>query len=511
MERAKDTFRSLEFNNIKLPRIKGHVKVILHNPRTGKNEIKEGDNIVTNAMADIFDNNYMGGISNNLMMPLWQKWMSGILLYENPFATSGDPAEPDPDDYFIEGNGINPLKGHAGPTVPSGTDLMEDRTRGYRIDTVLTDGKVKQVFEFGSLQGNGIISALALTHRDTGDAGTGNTSTVFHNFQPFERIDQLPSMSANLKSGQNVVAQYDDNHGLIFYIGEDGDFRPSHTVFTTSKVTVYIRKMAYKTAGLYETIDMAEAFERKFTVTTSIGFLYQPSYYFDKANKRLWLFTNITGSSTFRTSFDKKYISYTVIDCENETEYAHGTIESDASDLAPLSMDYPVGTSDDHDSPNYFNIPKIGNYFYFPTSAMESPTAIGRTDINANGLKKINITNTGDQTTVPFNEVSTQWGSAMTGGGLIIKSGRIINNGIGYTCADYFGYHQDQYPAYAFSQPDAISSYAVTLGGRTTVTRPRLILANKLIHTTKFNLPEAIRKDNTKSLTIEYTLEEVAT
>ena len=509
MASARDKFRSLEeFNTIKLPKIKGHVRVILHNPRTGKNEIQEGDNIVTNAMADIFARNFMGGISYGSTMPLWQKWMSGLLCYESPFATSGDPAQPDPSDYFVQGNDINALKGHAGPTVPSGADLQEDRTRGYRIDTNLSDGKVKQVFEFGSLQGNGIISALALTHPDTGDAGTGVDSAVFQSFQPFERIDQLPNMTAYLNSIQNVVAQYDDNHGLQFYIGEDGDFRASHTVFSTSKVTVYIRKMAFKKAGLYETTEMASTYERKFTVTTSISFVYQPSYYFDSTNKRLWLFTNITGSSGYATYFDKQTISYTVIDCINGTEYAHGTIQSDAADLAPLSMDYPLGLSDDYDAPAYFNIPKIGDYFFFPTSASGSPISYVTT-FNVNGLKKINFSNTGDQIAIPLYDTSEQWGSSMIGGGLIIKSGRIINAGVGYTCADYFGYNANQYPAYAFSQPNGISSYAVTLGGRTSVSRPRLILANKLVHTTKFNLPESISKDSTKSLTVEYTLEEV--
>ena len=50
----KDKTYLTGFNQPKLPKLKGHVKITLHNCRTGKNEVVEGDNIITNAVNDIF-------------------------------------------------------------------------------------------------------------------------------------------------------------------------------------------------------------------------------------------------------------------------------------------------------------------------------------------------------------------------------------------------------------------------------------------------------------------------
>lgn len=505
-----DRYRAENIGGLKLPKLKGHVKITLHNCRTGKNEVVEGDNIVTNAVRDIFANNYLGGINYGSLMPLWSKWFGGILCYENPHALDGNN-ELDPDNYYPQSNAHNPLIAHAGDTAPSSAAIIaEDRTRGYPLSIVKTDNSVSQTWEWGSEQGNGVISAVSLTHVDTGNAGLGNTSSAFRSFVPWSNISNLPNMDTGVNATQNILAQYDDNHGLLFYIGEDGDFRPYHTAFSTKKITVYIKHLAYKKAGLFDVISLPSDKVRSFTVTTSVDFWYQPSYYFDYENKRLWLFTNITGSSGYNTYWDKQHIQYTVIDCENGTEYAHGTITSDASDLAPVCMDWPIGLSDDRDCPSYFNIIRDGNYFYFPTSSMASPLYV-TSKFDVNGLKKIRYTDSYQSSIIPLNEVSTQWGSMMKGGDdFIIQSGRVFNGNIGYTCGSFFGYSQNQYPGYTLNEPESISSYALSLGGHQSTSRPRCILANKMVNTTLFNLNEAVRKTAAKALQIQYTLTEVS-
>jgi hypothetical protein len=124
----KDTYRLNGFNSVKLPKLKGHVKLTLHNCKNGKNEVYEGDNIITNAVRDIFANNYLGAIDYSKTMPLWSNWYGGILCYENAFAVDSQTGLPDPDDYFPQGDDVNPVTAHAGATVPQ--DFADDLKRG---------------------------------------------------------------------------------------------------------------------------------------------------------------------------------------------------------------------------------------------------------------------------------------------------------------------------------------------------------------------------------------------
>ena len=99
----KDKTSLTGFNQVKIPKLKGHVKITLHNCRTGKNEVIEGENIITHAVRDIFANNQLGGIDYFKCMPLWSKWFGGVLCYENAFTIPQGQSAPDPDDYFIQG------------------------------------------------------------------------------------------------------------------------------------------------------------------------------------------------------------------------------------------------------------------------------------------------------------------------------------------------------------------------------------------------------------------------
>ena len=93
----KDRSSLLRVDGVRFPKLKGHIKLTLHNCRTGKNEVVEGDNIITNAVRDIFAANYLGGIDYSTMLPLWSKWFGGVICYENAHPLVNGAL--DPDDY----------------------------------------------------------------------------------------------------------------------------------------------------------------------------------------------------------------------------------------------------------------------------------------------------------------------------------------------------------------------------------------------------------------------------
>lgn len=522
----KDTQQLQGFNTIKLPKLKGHVRIDLHNPTTGKTRTYEGDNIVTNAVRDIFANNYLGCVNYTSQLPLWSTWYGGVLCYEQAFPTIevGGEQVLDPDDYFPQADNVNKLVAHAGQSTidPSHDD---DARRGNPTNLAFEYGlsSVTMVWEWGTTHGNGTIRALALTHKDTGDAGLGSfevgsssvTSYAFRNFQPLATLGTL----SNPTDTDGILTQYDANHGLWFEIGDTGDYSPLYPYVTggTNKVRFFIRRLPYNKVGIYETDHADTTYQlTPSAITTSVTFYANPAYYFDFENKRLWLFTNLTSSSVNGTSgYDRSHINYTVIDCENRTELTHGTLTSDVAKLAPLGWAYTQENSKGEMA--NFNIVKDGDSFYFPTTDGVS-IGVGYTlelNTNVTGYQKISTTSSA-QETVTLTEVNRKFSSAMYCGGLLIGNGRVVNGTTGYTCLNSIPVQQaEQFPTIAFSTPQKPSSYAVKMGvGFRTSTylgvEGRYLLANKMLNTTKFNLESAVNKSASEAMTIRYTISEVS-
>ena len=498
--RVRDRYKSDYFSQLNMPKLKGHVKMTLHNCRTGKNEVYEGDNIITNAIRDIFARNYLGGIDYSKCLPLYQTWFGGILCYDTAHTI-------DADNYYPQ-SGYG-LVAHAGDQAPGTAAIIaEDYTRGMPLNIATRDGEVAMTWEWGSEQGNGTIRSLSLTHKDTGNCGLGNSSSAFQSFVPFDAIQgsQVPNINSAIQGADDMVCQYDDDHGLMFYIGDDGDFVYEHTRFSTNKVTVYIRPMAYTKAGLYETLNATKTFQRKFTVTTTATFYNEPSFYFDYTNKKLWLFTNLTSVNTFSSTT----IYYEVIDCVNETIDSHGTITSDTSNLAPLSMDKNPGSGWNYEAsvPRFANIPFDGTYFYFPTTSGASwgdgNQASSR--FNVTGLKRINFSNQADQSQISYNATQGQFRFSHTAGGLIVASGILVNGANGYECGTFVN-DTEATPVLTMHEPSKVSSLCSYLGAKNnTSSTARSIMALKTVNTSLYNLDSAVTKNSSKSMQIEYTL-----
>lgn len=519
----KDTYELNGFRNTKLPKLKGHLKITLKNVHNGKTEIVEGDNIVTNAVADIFAHNFLGKLNYNTMMPLWSKWYGGVLCYQNPHPTIevGGEQVLDPDNYFLHGD--NPLTAHAGGTT---IDAAHDDNlkRGNPTTAVfeLTDHSVKQVWEWGTTHGNGTISALSLTHKDTGDAGLGNAGYVFSNFVPFETLFS-EGVDTGIYQGDSVLFQYDDNHGIAFTIQPDGTYwrdDPS----PTDTITFYVKRLPYNKAGLFETIhaDNNSTRVKKFTVTTSVTFRRDPCYYWDEETKRLWLFTNITSNSgTTGMGWSKTTINYSVVDLsdlDNPTEYAHGTLTSDTADLAPIGAGVVVDYARLYVSMRY-QVIKDGDAFWFPLcdNVYWDSSSGYRFGLNAKAFKRISTTSA-SQVTSNFNQTIPALVPAFYGGdGVVISDGGVIYGSNGFACGSMFGTinASHNFGTRAFNHNKLPVSYVVATDRQNytsdthLVGGTRYILANKMLNTTLFNLPTPISKSASQAMTVEYTLQEV--
>lgn len=484
--------------------LKGHVKVTLRDAKTGKiDQIVEGDNIVTNAVGDLLGNNVLGCVDYTKIYPLWSRWFKGCLALEQPFTLTAD-------DYFIKDDSVNRVVAHAGDVSPD--DIADDLKRGNpnTHTQVVQPNFVRQIWEWGPKQGNGTISSIALTHKDVGNAGVGADSVAFRAFQPFDVISiGLSTFASGLKSSENVIAKLNDHYGLWFEIGEPGEYSNSHSIFETTSITLYFKKLAYGEIGIYETTSAITEFDEKITVDLGVGnHLYcQPSYYLD--GNKLHLFSNITGINQYGSCTWNSNVRHFVITIANDLSSATvtdvDTIPTGRSDLAPVCIGH-YGQGSARPSFRCIAHQKVGaiDYWFFPVSANDN------SDLNAKGYLKCD--DSGAVSYFDLLETQNYIKSGMTGTGIcpIIMSGRVINGGHGYTCSDQFVVNEPWKVAdWAFSTPNDISSYLVPIGGGTSITASRYIVANKMVYTTKFNLPQTIIKTASQAMTVEYTITEV--
>ncbi|MCR5616904.1 MAG: hypothetical protein K6F83_01290 [Clostridiales bacterium] len=196
---------------MKTPVLHGHTKITLTDVNTGKKEIVEKDNLVTNAVAQIFANNLFGALDYTKITPL-RKMYGGVLCFQNALTQLASNVMP-------PNESTNHLVAHAGQTAHSTASTTRGNPNGV-LSEVIQNGKgYKFVWDFSTSQGSGTIGALALTHSYGGDIGLKpigevaneslleinsnktlvsimNSSTVHANYEEFYNAVILADLSA---------------------------------------------------------------------------------------------------------------------------------------------------------------------------------------------------------------------------------------------------------------------------------------------------------------------------
>lgn len=140
--------------------LKGHAKIELKNEKTGKLDVIEHDNMITNALnKQLTLIPLLTNISNinSEYFPLNTNGMGGIVLFQEVLSNDliNIPDEKD-----------NPIIGYASNDTNSGTDTRRG-SRNLTESTKLDNG-YRFVWDFTTSQANGQISALGLTHEGAG-------------------------------------------------------------------------------------------------------------------------------------------------------------------------------------------------------------------------------------------------------------------------------------------------------------------------------------------------------
>ena len=463
-----DFMTAEKFCRFSFPALKGHVKIELKNVHNGKREVAfEGDNMITDAVKDIFASNLCGAMDYRTMLPLYSKMFGGILCFGDQLDVSSAGASKD---YFIPDNNTTTVIAHAGQTTFS--DQADDVTRGNPLNTsvVVADGAVTLAWEWGSAAGNGTIKSLGLTHTDVGDAGTGSVSNAFK--------AMTPNINSNLGFVANKPAWFIDKNGYGYDLAISG-----------ATVTLTRYPMAYTEVGLigmpYDYLT-GKASVKSITVGTTYS--QYPCFAFDKEHDKLYL---IYSSSTGTTA------NVDVIDISNwnslTTSHTTWTIDVSVPEL--------------RHGKGFYELPFFNGNIYLP-----------RNDTSGIRFVRVNIASSSDQ-----SEINTVAGVGATGstgvfmpnttGRVIAGKNFVINNGVLYPTSigepDSVNStnYQNQWFHSTLDQGVGLVGSVFKRNGANALYYPS---ASKFYLGTKYNLPEAVVKTNNQSMVITYTLTEVS-
>lgn len=162
--KAKIKTKRQDIGGMQIPVLHGHTKITLRDAKTGEiTDVAEKDNLVTNAVADIFANNLYGSMNYSEITPV-RDMLGGVLCFEDELdelaSNTMPPSQAD-----------NKLIAHAGQTAHSSASTKRGNPNGT-LSEVIQNGKgYKFVWDFSTSQGNGTISSVALTNKVGGDVG----------------------------------------------------------------------------------------------------------------------------------------------------------------------------------------------------------------------------------------------------------------------------------------------------------------------------------------------------
>ena len=488
---ANEKLKALDFRGRDFPLIRGDVKFTLKNVHNGKTEVQEHHNIVTNALADIFGNNYGGLLNYQNFADLFKTYMGGVLLFRDPLDDT------DASSYGIPALTSNPVVAHAGQTPM--TSQRDDTTRGDPDDygTLVQENSTKLTFEWGTNAGNApLISSLGLTHTDVGSYGCGVVSEAQKSLNPFADVSFISDRNFIYDNNANAPLAIDGNTAYGLYKVDD-------TTIRVFKCPINCTKYKLQGGSLLPILgSTATPYWSAITVTLGADYNFngQGFYYdFDFEAGTLTIFAPQTegGNVLYKD----------VVNLNNWVDQTatHSSITVTGAALWKFRVRAPLSSNNSFTVPARAMILDNKLYVYGYTTDVGIPNKIFSIDLatpaNIQAIAVPDGYNFSPSTN--FTRVNNR---LAIHGGIIATDAFLINGGTVYPVNDkIIAYVR----ADVYAKTRSISSpvFAVDDTGDTHTINS--IAINKLYLATKFNLPQPVQKTASQSMTVEYTLTEV--
>ena len=458
--------------------LEGRTRITLTDARTGKKEIHEHKNDVTNAVSYILNSNYSGESDLFSLLPLRQ-FFSGVMCFGSAF--NDLPTR-------VPNQNVNALIAHAGDEAPTQQSSSTRRGVPNFLEQVETDISLKQVWDFSTNQGNGTINSVCLVPNVLGNYGT----------MP---VINEPKFILSGGSKTMVMASADVN------MRARKIRNPIEITAANECISVYI------SGTTFEEITSVHDY-------TAFGFLRSGTQWVESSTRSATIRSFTSGRALL--AFDDDY--YYVYEPTSATTIKMDKI--DRSDMSVTTNDLTLtGASlysgNQANDDGFVKFPFDGTYLYLP-------------DSTAKKFYKINIGNqsdftllSGELTKINITSGQTDYDGRMqpivVSPGLILGDNYVINYdtvyGIAYSeslngTPRNYGYGEDTH--ISFAEPKSVSGVnfpSVCMSGYSNGNYNRQIgqglVIPRMFLSTVNDLSEAVTKGSNQNMKIEYTLTEV--
>ena len=289
--------------------LKGHISIELTNHETGEVQRIEKDNMITNALNYIIPNWVGAGAQvNGAIMPLHQKALGGVMLFDTPLTENADNIFFPSEAHLVASagqvqNSSNPMKGSKNVSESKAT------ATGYQT-----------VWDFNTSQANGTIQSIAL-----GMVGTSEDMQPFQGIA-FDRgaIHYIRRLNGDT-SNQCTPLVYDVKEQCLYYIGitegtsYTSDYDSNQRKYTyTWNATIY---KEYLPTSLYKVADSANGFNYP-EVFTTVSFETETNIETSGGSDQPWYY--------FTTGYDGyAYIIYVPRNTEGDGVFHYRTMKLD--------------------------------------------------------------------------------------------------------------------------------------------------------------------------------------
>jgi len=459
--------------------LKGTAVISLKNEKTGEVKTLTENNLITNAIYKLFNNNIEGMLFNiggsttdlsNNYVPICPNSIGGILLFSDAL---------NEDENLLYAPSENPCIGYASNDVNATANVMRgslNLTESGKIDN-----GYKFVWDFTTSQANGTITAVALTHKF---GGVGYLGDLYNSTSNLLEMKNVGSTLNGIKAGYYVDA---------CEVNFDGNYFYSISINNANEIIINKIRKCFRQVGLK--FSMREDGDELLLTQTLIPETFispnSGSQYADFHDGEDGYWYGFLAPSNSSGNAMVKWIKIK----KSDYSFSEGSWTLNNAQIYQVGYRYSYGS---YPSRNVQSIMRNG-YIYF--------MSYSRT-----GIYKINANNQADIILIPFGFTSNFSGGDNYGYTQIYKIGdAVIGSDFILTADDTVIHTNNSNPLNYICTPLFISApYALAFGRyqyNTMTIYKHLFLVSPYLASIN-NLSESIIKTADKTMKITYTVTE---
>lgn len=272
--------------------LKGKMKIEMTDVHTGETETVLEQNMVTNALTNIFKPMGLDKSPSKLltgMNPYYRNVLGGLLLFDSEIEENVNNLYP-PSGVNLVGCAAYGVQNNTTGTLRGGFNQTESELN-------MIDRYMKYVYDFTTSQANGTIACVCLTHKNGGYTSYGGKDAPFGNnyglgMQVCDgQLQYVYTNYTGASTGDKYSGLSIGTTECIFLINMDEDIVYYFRIDTTKKITITKRRAYMKSVSVlenpYNQKPLVDSFELE-ELKTEIPSNYI-SYNFDPADNCLYI------------------------------------------------------------------------------------------------------------------------------------------------------------------------------------------------------------------------------